>query len=126
MDIILEINNRIKELEGHASISGIISSSRHIQIAESHYRRVRLEAVSQSYNDVIYRCNQAFEGMLKEAYLIITSINDRKISPYTIETYFNTNNVLKPRVMELIKIIDKIGEILRPMITQSNLMKTKH
>lgn len=103
MDIALEINNRIKELEVHASISGIIAASKHIHLAESHYKRGITDEAFDNFNDVIYRCNQAFEGMLKEAYLIITSTTDRKISPYIIESYFNNNSVLKPRVMELIK-----------------------
>lgn len=103
MDLTHEISNRLRELEGHASISGISAAAKHISIAETYYK-IGVESHVESYfNDVIYRCNQSFEGMLKEAYLIISGSQDRKITSFQIENYFNSNQVLKARVMDLIK-----------------------
>lgn len=50
---------------------------------------------------MIYRTNQAFEGMLKEAYTIINGSIPNNITPYKIEKYFEDNNVLEERVLQL-------------------------
>ncbi|GJQ50946.1 MAG: hypothetical protein HKUEN01_33320 [Candidatus Kuenenia stuttgartiensis] len=53
------------------------------------------------YNDVVYGCNQAFEGSLKEAYGIITGDDPNKIMPHQIEKYFEQNSVLRECVLTL-------------------------
>lgn len=103
MDTTSEITKRLKELENHPRVSGINAAIRHIKVAEEHYERGMRELNENAFNDVIYRCNQAFEGMLKEAYLIIVGSNKPNIIPFEIETYFANNKVLKSRVMELIR-----------------------
>lgn len=50
---------------------------------------------------MIYRSNQAFEGVLKEAYRLLTDRNSSNISPFKIEQYFEENDVLKARVLRL-------------------------
>lgn len=51
--------------------SGISSLISHIEIAERHYENGK-SGDDYLFTDVIYRSNQAFEGILKEAYRIIS------------------------------------------------------
>ncbi|WP_152544827.1 hypothetical protein [Deinococcus phoenicis] len=101
MDLLKELTERLKRLEGHPSFDGITAAAKHISIAERHYHAAVSNDDEEGFNDVIYRANQAFEGMLKEAHSIIVKGGSSKITPYEIEEYFSRNNVLKPRVMQL-------------------------
>ena len=44
------------------------------------------------FNDVVYRTNQAFEGALKEAYVVLTGEAAGRKTPNDIEKYLETNN----------------------------------
>ena len=83
--------------ENDRGISSVVS---HIEIAERHYENGKL-GDDYLFNDVIYRSNQAFEGALKEAYRIITGMTPNRITPHQIEKYFEENNILKERVLQL-------------------------
>jgi hypothetical protein len=73
-----------------------------------HFRRGREEADDDSFNDVVYRTNQAFEGILKEAYVVLTGKDASKLRPVDLESHYSTNNVLSaypnnPAVRKAIK-----------------------
>ena len=65
-------------------------------------KRGREELDPDSYNDVVYRTNQA-EGILKEAYAIIEDADATRLSPNEIEQYFVNKKKLTKRVWALFK-----------------------
>jgi len=80
---------------------GLLAVVKHLEIAESHYFRAQENKDSDSYTDVIYRTNHAFEGILKEAYALLAEKDPRNKKTHQIEKYLSEHNVFKPRVMDL-------------------------
>ncbi len=75
----------------------------HLQRAEYFFRQGKETSDDQFYTDVIYRCNQAFEGGLKEAYKILAQKDEHSVSqetPNNIEKYFASNKLFKDRVLK--------------------------
>lgn len=87
MDLVSEIREKLKALESDSSFDGISAAIRHIEVAERHLKRARNENEEDFLNDVIYRTNQSFEGMLKEAYTVLTGRDGTKLSSYQIEQH---------------------------------------
>lgn len=102
MDILKELNERLQQLEGESIAEGIKAAIRHIEAAEKHYNRAVTEHDDEAFNDVIYRTNQAFEGMLKQAYEILTGKTGKGVTPNAIEKYFIENQEYKGRIMQLL------------------------
>lgn len=103
MDLLEEIRKKTTSLEGHSSLDGVKAVVRHIQAAERNLSRAREEHDDDLFNDVIYRTNQAFEGMLKEAYSVLTDEDGTKLSPHQIEQHLLQSKTLASRVWELFK-----------------------
>lgn len=103
MDLLQEIREKAATLTGHDALDGIKAVIRHVEVAERYFSRARNEHEEDLFNDVIYRTNQAFEGMLKEAYTVITSNDSTKLSPNQIEQYLLKEEVFSARVLELFK-----------------------
>ena len=102
IDILKELNERLQQLDGQPMFDGIKAATRHIEVAEKHYNRAIQEHDEEAFNDVIYRTNQAFEGMLKEAYEITTGKTGKGVTPNKIEKYFIDNQEYKGRIMQLL------------------------
>ncbi len=100
MDLLKSIKNKSEFFSDTEEDQGVSSVVSHIEIAERHYESGK-KGDDYYFNDVIYRCNQAFEGALKEAYRIITNNDPDKLTPHKIEKYFEQNNVLRERVLYL-------------------------
>jgi hypothetical protein len=103
MDLLNEIGKKINKISDHPTKDGIKAALRHMQVAEKYLFRGREEQDEDLFNDVIYRTNQAFEGMLKEAYNVLTNQFNTKVSPYQIEQHFLSKKLLASRVFELFK-----------------------
>ena len=101
MDLLQEIKTRIESLAGAACESGIKAAVRHIEVAERYLARSRKEQEDDLLNDVVYRSNQAFEGMLKEAYSVFPETDASEKSPHQIEQRLLKDDVLSSRVLEL-------------------------
>lgn len=101
MDLLEEIRNKSAALVGHSSLESINAVIRHVEVAERYLTRAREERDDDLFNDVIYRTNQAFEGMLKEAYTVLTDKDGARLSPHQIEQHLLQANVLGRRVLEL-------------------------
>lgn len=105
MDILKTILENINSLEregSHGEITqGIRAVLSHIEIAESHFQRAKKENSGNLFTDVIYRTNHAFEGALKEMYVILTEKDPKNVTTYDIEEYLVKNAIFKERVMEL-------------------------
>jgi len=103
MDLLQEIRKKILALTGDASLDGVNAVIRHVEVAERYFSRARDEREEDLFNDVIYRTNQAFEGMLKEAYTVLASNDGAKLSPHQIEQHLLQESVLTARVLDLFK-----------------------
>ena len=79
----------------HDFDSGVMQ---HIKRAGYHFKQGSSRSDDQYFTDAIYRTNQAFEGMLKEAYAVLANSNTDK-TPYQIEQYFESNSVFNTRVV---------------------------
>ena len=97
LELIKKKSDYFSDTEEDQGISSVVS---HIEIAERHYESGK-NGDDYLFNDVIYRCNQAFEGSLKEAYRIITSNDPDKLTTHKIEKHFEQNNVLRERVLKI-------------------------
>jgi hypothetical protein len=101
MDLTEELKQKIDGLDEHPRKEGIKAAIRHIKAAERHLLRGRSEEDSEVFNDVIYRTNQAFEGMLKEAYSVLNDKDGSKLSPHLIEKHLLESKKLGARVLKL-------------------------
>jgi hypothetical protein len=66
MDLLQELRRKVSEIDPHDKVDGINAAIRHIELADRFLSRARSEHDPDLFNDVIYRTNQAFEGMLKK------------------------------------------------------------
>lgn len=98
MNLVELLENSVQALpEGDYSI-GLNAIVRHVKAAIRHLER------DQKYDpdtctDAIYRMNQAYEGSLKEAYRVLAGKDPSGLSPFQIEGYLETHNVVRPRVL---------------------------
>lgn len=102
LQLIREKIERIKELsqDDHLGLEAVVT---HIEIAEKYLFRAKQENDENLFTDVIYRTNHAFEGILKEAYSILTGEDASRYTPFQIERYLSENEIFRPRVMELFR-----------------------
>ncbi len=103
MDLIKLIKEKIGRFVNTPHFSGLESVVLHIEIAEKHRERGKQENNDFLFTDAIYRTNHAFEGILKEAYAILTQQDPVTKNPFQIEKYLETNNILRERVSSLLK-----------------------
>lgn len=101
MDLLKLLIDKTGRFAGTPFQVGLESVIHHIEIAEKHHVKGKNENDDYLFTDVIYRTNHAFEGILKEAYLLLTGKDPINTSPYQIEKYFELNNILRPRVIFL-------------------------
>jgi hypothetical protein len=97
MDLIRILNEAIKRLPPGEHTPGLTAIMRHIEAAIRHFEKD--DADQDCFTDAIYRTNQAFEGSLKEAYRTLAARDPHGMSPHQIENYFETNAVIRPRVL---------------------------
>ncbi|HDZ9686318.1 TPA: hypothetical protein RU365_003365, partial [Vibrio cholerae] len=71
MDLAKLIKEKSEVFENTENYLGIECVLNHIDVAEKHLVNGR-GGNDYLFNDVIYRANQAFEGALKEAYVVLT------------------------------------------------------
>ncbi|WP_147300680.1 hypothetical protein [Lysobacter silvisoli] len=103
MDVLLELDLRMEGVGDLETLDGIRAAIRHIHVATRHLKLGRESADQDLFNDTIYRTNQAFEGMLKEAYVVLTGTNGMKKSPSEIEKHLIDGKHLTDRVLDLFK-----------------------
>jgi hypothetical protein len=85
MDLGAELRTKIERLSLHHDVAGLRAALRHIEVAERHLDRGRKDREDDLFNDVVYRTNQAFEGMLKEAYAVFAKAEVGKMPAHKIE-----------------------------------------
>ena len=101
MDLLQEIRKKVKLDESLSTSEGIQAVITHIERAESFLTIGKRDDDINYFTDVIYRTNHAFEGILKEAYTIMTNkVGDRK-TPADIEKYFASESVFQERILRM-------------------------
>lgn len=106
MDILKSIQNQIKEIHNLSSDISLDAVQTHIERAEKLYDLGTKGGDEQFFTDVIYRTNQAFEGSLKQAYMILNNQSEEKTNKkrtVDIENYFETNSIFHERVLHHFK-----------------------
>jgi HEPN domain-containing protein len=101
MDLLKIINDQVNEIVNKGQGIGLGSVIKHIERAETFLSKGELENDEQFYTDVIYRTNQAYEGILKESFSILTGNDGKRKTPNEIEKHFKENDILRERVLEL-------------------------
>jgi hypothetical protein len=103
MDLLKEIKEKVRSNSDWTVKHGVQSVVTHIEVAERHHFQAKSDRNEHLYTDVIYRTNHAFEGILKEAYVCLAEKSAERLTPHDIEEYLLTSDVLKKRVVDLIK-----------------------
>lgn len=99
MNLVDALARKIAALDEGGCTPGLKAVLRHIETAAGHLSRGQASGDETAYTDAIYRCNQAFEGGVKEAYRVLASMDPEKTTPYEIETYLEKQKVFKSRVL---------------------------
>lgn len=100
MDTLQLLREKRDELRSLRPTDGVDAALRHIEVAERHFGRGRAEGDSDLFTDVVFRTNHAFEGLLKEAYAVLSGLEASHKTPHQIEQYFATKKILHERVLE--------------------------
>ena len=95
-DLVLK---KFEELKTYQDTIGVESALNHLEVASRHFERAINERDETLFTDVIYRTNQVFEGMLKEAITLLARVDGSKLSPYKIEEKLQNGGLLSGRVM---------------------------
>lgn len=99
MNLLEILRKRVNDLPDGDYLQGLKSVIQHIEVATNHHQRGQCGADDNAFTDAIYRTNQAFEGSLKEVYRVLADKNPNKKTPNEIESYLETENKLRPRVL---------------------------
>jgi hypothetical protein len=81
MDLQEILDRKIRELPPGPHSDGLRAVKSHIDAAVRHFARAQTEGDDPLFTDAIYRCNQAFEGSIKEAYRILANKDPQKKRP---------------------------------------------
>jgi len=101
MDLLQEIRNKIDQIKKFRSIEGLQAVITHIERAEKFLEQGKSNGDNHLFTDVIYRTNHAFEGILKEAYSVLSSKLSDKATPAEIEKYFAKESVFHQRILDM-------------------------
>jgi hypothetical protein len=100
MDVQSILIGKVSKLPDGEHSEGLKAVLLHIESAVRHFRRGQQESDETYFTDAIYRCNQAFEGSIKEAYRVLASKNPDKITPAEIESFLASGDILRKRVLD--------------------------
>ena len=93
MDVVEILNNKIKAMPSGPHSAGLSAVRSHVEAAARHMSRGQIESDISLFTNVVFRCNQAFEGSIKEAYRVIAAKDPSKQTPAHIEEFFSNNTI---------------------------------
>ncbi|TIX48875.1 hypothetical protein [Alteraurantiacibacter aquimixticola] len=99
MDLLAIFDSAVAPLPEGPFTPGLKAIRRHIVAAIRHFERED-DGEQDSFTDAIYRCNQAYEGGLKEAYRVLADEDPARLTPHQIESYLEEKKLLRPRVLK--------------------------
>lgn len=100
MDVQDILDRKIKELPSGPHSDGLRAVKSHIEAAVRHFSRAQSEGDDTLFTDAIYRCNQAFEGSIKEAYRILAEKDPGKKTSAEIEQFLASGKLLRKKVLD--------------------------
>jgi hypothetical protein len=100
MDIQEILDVKLRGLPSGSHDTGLRAVKSHIDAAVRHFLRGQAEPDESLFTDVIFRCNQAFEGSIKEAYRVIAGRNPDRMTPHDIEQFLSGSNLLRKKVLD--------------------------
>ena len=100
MDIRAILNRKLGEMADGAHTNGLRAVKTHIDAAVKHLERGQREPDETLFTDAIYRCNQAFEGSIKEAYRVLAARDPESKSIHEIEQFLSQGNHLRRKVLD--------------------------
>lgn len=100
MDIVEVLEKKLAKLPSGDHSKGLRAVRLHIGSAINHLRRGQADGDLSAFTDSIYRCNQAFEGSVKEAYRVLAGKSPEKQTPANIEKFLSSGNILRQRVLD--------------------------
>jgi hypothetical protein len=100
MDVLEILINKLDQLPAGDHSSGLKAVRLHIEAAIRHFGRGQNDDDASAFTDSIYRCNQAFEGSVKEAYRVLASKNPEKMNLAEIEAFLTSGGVLRKKVLD--------------------------
>lgn len=100
MNLTSILQSRIERLSEGTHSPGLEAVIQHLRVAIRHFERGNASNEESAFTDAVYRCNQAFEGSLKEAYRVLADKDPSKKNPFDIEKHLESNNTLRPRVID--------------------------
>src|SRR5689334_22414828 len=108
MDIQHEIRSKVADINklsnNKALLEGIDAVITHLERAEKYYKMGKAKSDENFFADVIYRTNQAFEGIIKDAYCVFQSVSEkdlRHVNLNEIEEFFSTNEGVVGQVRKM-------------------------
>lgn len=98
MNIERILRRKVESLEPGPALTGMQAVLSHISVAIRHLERGQVSRDESAFTDAVYRCNQAFEGSIREAYRVLAEGNPSEKRLFDIEAYLDKNDILRSRV----------------------------
>lgn len=106
MDTLNAIKEQITEIRELSSVTTLDKVLIHIERAEFFYQEGQAKNDENYFTDVIYRTNQAFEGSLRQSYMILAEKSESQANnkrTVDIEDFFANNEIFNERVLHFFK-----------------------
>lgn len=103
MDPLRTLRDRVAASGLQQRCPGVRAVMAHIEHAECLFRQAGQAHESQYFTDAVYRANHAFEGMLREAFVLFTGTDSAGATIQSVENTLLKEKVFEPRVIELFK-----------------------
>ncbi|MBR1167473.1 hypothetical protein [Bradyrhizobium liaoningense] len=100
MDLQRLLEQKLNDLPPGPHQNGLKAVMAHIEAALRHLKRGQSEADGSLFTDVVFRCNQAFEGSIKEAYRVLAKKDPQQTTPFQIEQFMASANLLRKKVLD--------------------------
>jgi len=104
LDIFKSIKEQVKEIKKLSSKYSFEQIITHIERAELYYFEGIEKNDENFFTDVVYRTNQAFEGSLRQSYMVLADKTEKQTKSkrtFDIEEYFESNLIFNDRVLKL-------------------------
>ncbi|WP_299845717.1 hypothetical protein [uncultured Jannaschia sp.] len=103
MDLQSILEKKVAALPAGPYEGGLSAVKLHINAAIRHFERAKDEPDETLFTDSVYRCNQAVEGSIKEAYRVLAAKDPNQKRPFDIEKFLIENDILKKKVLDQFK-----------------------
>jgi hypothetical protein len=103
MNLFEILKSKVSSTSPGLHVPGLRAVAAHIDAANRHFTRGQSDQDETAFTDAIYRCNQAFEGSIKEAYRVLAQKDPSRETVNAIEEYLSKNDVLRPRILVQLK-----------------------